>query len=65
MQINLAGYNAHVVKNLVGINGRNKEEVPEFILNSWVGSNHAKLGEIGINIEEARRQGYLSKSKKE
>lgn len=53
------GYPAYVLDMLVGVRGRNREEVLEYIVNDYISTNREDHGRMGINFENAVRLGYV------
>jgi hypothetical protein len=55
------GLPAYVIDKLVetGFFGRTRESVIEHITSDWVIHNLDKLSALGINIDEAKKEGYI------
>lgn len=55
------GYTEYVVGRLVGIKGRSKSDVVNFIIRNWIEGNKNELDTIGINMQKAKEYGALKK----
>ncbi|ODS36324.1 MAG: hypothetical protein A7316_10125 [Candidatus Altiarchaeales archaeon WOR_SM1_86-2] len=55
------GYTEYVVGQLVGIKGKSKSDVVNYILKTWMEVNKNELNIMGIDIQKAKDAGVFKK----
>ena len=59
MSVYTEPYTEFVMDSLVGIKGKSKSDVANFILKEWISDHRDELREYGITVEKARKEGVL------
>ena len=59
MSVYTEPYTEFVMEMLVGIKGKSKSDVANFILKEWISDHMDELKEYGITVEKARKEKIL------
>ena len=61
--LQMYGYPAYVINNLVNVIGNDRSQVLEQIVLEWMSGNWKRLSDMGLSIQDAEKKGYLPKRK--
>ncbi len=61
LKVEFYGGPAYIINELqkLGLHGRTKEGVVERIIIDWIFQNFNKLDNLGINLSDAEKKGYI------